>query len=313
MAAAPSTNELAELLRRQAETSRLSQEQQLELNRLTDLLRQQQQVDVASKQREQEQNLQKLQEQAALVQQQRRELEQLEEIQRRALALDSNNRDLHAQLAQTQQQNRVLEDQIGLLKQQLNDAAGQLAQAAQARQMADQRVADMDQRFTALNASMQKRTGATIRANSSPRQNLQTIEIAGLTVRQDGDVVRIELPSDQLFSPQTAMIRPEAATLLDQVAVAVGQNYPRQMIGIEAHTDSSPIDTNVWTSNKQLSAAQAMATHDYFMSRHRFSPRQLFVLGHGENYPLASNGTPAGQQRNRRVEVVIYPETVDDR
>jgi outer membrane protein OmpA-like peptidoglycan-associated protein len=39
----------------------------------------------------------------------------------------------------------------------------------------------------------------------------------------------------------------------------------------------------------------------------------MFVLGHGENFPLSSNATTAGQARNRRVEVVVYPETVGQR
>jgi outer membrane protein OmpA-like peptidoglycan-associated protein len=35
---------------------------------------------------------------------------------------------------------------------------------------------------------------------------------------------------------------------------------------------------------------------------------QMFVVGHGGSHPVVSNGTPAGKQRNRRVELVIYPD-----
>ena len=37
-------------------------------------------------------------------------------------------------------------------------------------------------------------------------------------------------------------------------------------------------------------------------------PEQLFVVGHGANHPVVSNGTLEGKQRNRRVELVIYPD-----
>ena len=38
--------------------------------------------------------------------------------------------------------------------------------------------------------------------------------------------------------------------------------------------------------------------------------RQLFVVGHGGSHPVVSNATDAGRARNRRIEVVIYPETM---
>jgi outer membrane protein OmpA-like peptidoglycan-associated protein len=34
----------------------------------------------------------------------------------------------------------------------------------------------------------------------------------------------------------------------------------------------------------------------------------LFVVGHGANHPAVSNGTSAGKERNRRVELVVYPD-----
>jgi outer membrane protein OmpA-like peptidoglycan-associated protein len=53
-----------------------------------------------------------------------------------------------------------------------------------------------------------------------------------------------------------------------------------------------------------------MAVFEQLSYRHRLLPQQMFVLGHGANFALASNATDAGRARNRRVEIVIYPETV---
>jgi chemotaxis protein MotB len=66
-----------------------------------------------------------------------------------------------------------------------------------------------------------------------------------------------------------------------------------------------------WRSNHQLAAAQAMAVFEQLASSHQFAARQMFVLGHGPNYPIAANTSAEGQRRNRRVEVVIYPETIN--
>jgi flagellar motor protein MotB len=308
----PGLARIGDLFRREDEQSRLAEEQRRALAQLADWQRsQQQQLDVLAQQKRGEQTEQ-VQRQLAQLENQQRELEQLAEVRRRALELDTNNRELNTQLAQMQKQNRLLEDQMVLMRQQLNDAANQLAGSLQARQDTEQRFMQVQQdaqkRIDTMQATLPQSSGAVIRANSSLQRNLSAISIAGLNVRQDGDVIRVELPSDRLFSPGTASLNNEAMGILDQAASAIKQNYPRQMFGIEAHADNAPIQNGSWGSTHQLTAAQAMAVFDQLTQRHGFDARQIFVLGHGANYPLASNATPAGQQRNRRVEIVIYPE-----
>ena len=253
---------------------------------------------------------QKLQEQTIKVRQHEDELKRLESLRRRSLELDSDNRDLHKQLAQSQQQSSLLEDQLKLMRQQLNDTANQLASALQSQQAADQQVSTLQANLQ-RSVALRRRSGAKITANSSAQRMVTAVQIAGLSVRQDSDVVRIELPSDQIFMPQTASLKPQAQTTLAQVAAAISQHYPRQKIGIEAHTDNAPLQSSQWRSNHQLSAAQAMAVFEQLASSHQFATRQMFVLGHGPNYPIAANTSAEGQRRNRRVEIVIYPETID--
>ena len=298
-------------MQRQAAQSQMSDLQRMELARLTELY-QQQNEKLASVNQEKLRDdrmeiATKLQEQTIKVRQQENELKRLESLHRRSLELDSDNRDLHKQLAQSQQQSSLLEDQLKLMRQQLDETTNQLAGAVQAQQSADQHV-------SALQANLQRhaiRSGATITANSSAQRMVTAVQIAGLSVRQDSDVVRIELPSDQIFTPQTASLKPAAQATLAQVAAAISQHYPRQKIGIEAHTDNAPLPDSQWRSNHQLAAAQAMAVFEQLASSHQFAARQMFVLGHGPNYPIAANTSAEGQQRNRRVEVVIYPETIN--
>ena len=144
-------------------------------------------------------------------------------------------------------------------------------------------------------------------------RSLTAISIPGIQVRQDGDVVRMELPSDQVFMPGTATLNPAALRLLDQVAEAIAEHYPRQIIGIEGHTDTDPPTGTAWATSHRLSVDQALAVLDHLGRNPSLSARQLSAAGHGPNFPLASNATPAGKARNRRVEIVVYPETVDGR
>ena len=233
---------------------------------------------------------------------QQQQVAEVNDLQRRASELDTNNRDLHSDLAQAQQQVGLKEKELSLVRQRLADTADQLMQERRATQKSDERVG-------VLEASTRRRGGATISANSSLRQSLPVIDVEGVETRHDGDVVRIELPADKLFLPHTITLHQGAFGLIDQVARTIAASYPRQVIGIEGHTDSDSIQNSQWRNNHRFSIAQATVVFDQFINRSRISPNRLFVLGYGANHPLVSNATPAGKARNRRIELVIYPET----
>ena len=229
-----------------------------------------------------------------------------DELERRAKELDRNNSELHARLAQVKQRNQLLEDQNHLLQTQLDETSKQLATSIDATKESEQRIQTML-------ASTRRKGGATITPNNSYRRNLTAVMVPGLAIRQDGDVVRIELPADTLFESRTARLTPESTRLLDEVASVILKDYPRQIVGVEVHTDNTPLAGTLWRNPHQLTAAQSMAVFEQLSNRHQLLPQQMFVMGHGQNHPLASNATTAGQARNRRVEIVVYPNLVGQR
>lgn len=246
------------------------------------------------------QNAYTLQSQVQALQQQQQLLaQQNQELQSRASALDRDNQDTKALLAQEKQQGRIYQEEVTALREQLRTTAAQLAEATKAKEQSDAR---------ALMASSRRPVGASISANSSLLGDLPKISIPGVEVRQDGDVVRIELPADQLFQDRSATLKPGSEQLLADVAQRVMTTYRDQMIGIEGHTESDPAVPGLALSNAALSTNQALAVQAYLVSQARVPESHLFVAGHGGNHPVVSNATPAGKQRNRRVELVIYPE-----
>jgi flagellar motor protein MotB len=200
-------------------------------------------------------------------------------------------------LAQTRQQTQLLQEQVTATQTQLRDTTDRLA-AVQA---------DNDllrNRTTALTASMQTRSQAEIRANNSLLRSLTITNMPGINVRQDGDVIRIELPADQLFNRGTAQPKPGADALVRTVAVDLTQNYPQQLIGIEGHTDGSPTTSPQYPTDQHLAVGQAMAVYDGLTRIGGLPAKQLFVVGHGASHPLVSNGTEAGRIRNCRIESI---------
>lgn len=215
------------------------------------------------------------------------------------------NRDLHTRLAQSEQQNRILQQELARTRSQLGDTVAQLEQARLAK-------SDADRRIEAIEASTRTRGGATITANNSLRETLPVVEIPGVFVRQDGDMVRIEMPSDKLFMPGTATLHQGAFPLLEQVSSAVQRTYPRQPLAVVGHTDSDPIYNGQFHSSHQLSAAQSTAVFDQLTQRYRMPANRLQIVGRGASRPVVSNGTPEGKARNRRVEIVVFAEAASE-
>jgi flagellar motor protein MotB len=226
-----------------------------------------------------------------------------QELQSRMATLDQDNQEQGTLLAQSLQQRRVLEDQLTALRDQLGGATDQLVKLRDAHQA-------VEKKAETLAASVKKRVGASISANSSLREKAAPLNLPGLSSRVDGDVVRIELPASQIFTPGTARLLPTASAMIDSVSAAIARQYPDQIIGVEGHTDTEPVQNNLWHNNHHLSIGRAMAVYDYLLGRGQVRPAQLFVVGHGENHPVVSNATAAGKERNRRVEIVVYPERI---
>jgi chemotaxis protein MotB len=227
---------------------------------------------------------------------------QVQDLTRRVSQLDANNTDLHRQLAQAEQQRQVSQDQVVLLQKQLGEMATKVKDSQLAR-------AEADKQITALQASTRFRGGASISANNSVRQTLQAVQLPGLEVRQEGEVIRIELPADKIFVPGSAQMTAEAARIVDEVAAAIARSYPRQRIVIEGHSDN--LATAAPGGAHLLTATQTQALFQQLVQRNQLPARQLSIMAMGENHPRASNATPAGQAKNRRIEIVVYPDTID--
>jgi flagellar motor protein MotB len=248
-----------------------------------------------------------LQRQVQAEQQQRLAVtQQATELQKQIDVLDKDNQELQTMLAQSRQQSQVMQEQLAAMRDQLSGATGQVARLQDEYQATEKRA-------EALAASTRRRAGASITANNSLAQTLPTFTQPGVQARRDGDVIRIELPADALFEPNAAQLRTGAGRMIEEVADELARSYPGHFIGIEGHADADPAQQAAASSNHQLSVTRATAVFEQLSTRTRLRADQMFVAGHGGNHPVVSNATPAGRERNRRIELVVYPERVAGR
>jgi len=120
-----------------------------------------------------------------------------------------------------------------------------------------------------------------------------------------GLVVRV---LDQvLFDSGKADLRSGARAMLEKVARVLRDDLGGQPVRIEGHTDNQPITYSGWKDNEELSLARAQAVWTYLVKERGVDPTHLSTMGSGERRPVASNDTPEGRQKNRRVELVVLP------
>jgi outer membrane protein OmpA-like peptidoglycan-associated protein len=127
---------------------------------------------------------------------------------------------------------------------------------------------------------------------------------SGVDVTRQGDNIVLNMPGDITFDVDRAEIRPQFLPVLDDVARTLNA-YPQTLVDVVGHADSSGADDY----NLGLSERRAGSVADYLAGRGRVNPDRLYVLGRGEQAPIASNATSEGRAQNRRVEIVLRPLT----
>jgi chemotaxis protein MotB len=114
--------------------------------------------------------------------------------------------------------------------------------------------------------------------------------------------IEVEIKSSILFSSGSSYLSDNSRPLLKELAKVLNQ-YGNQ-IQVEGFTDNIPIQTSEFPSNWELSASRA-ASVVRLLSREGVDPARMSAVGYGEFRPMASNSTPLGRSKNRRVKIII--------
>lgn len=111
-----------------------------------------------------------------------------------------------------------------------------------------------------------------------------------------------------LFDSGSADIRPQGLKVLDAVAEALEGGD--ETIRIEGHADTVRIGPSLrdkYATNWELSTGRASSVVRHFLDTHGIDPIRMEAVGFSKYRPVASNDTPEGRLRNRRVEIVLTP------
>lgn len=166
-----------------------------------------------------------------------------------------------------------------------------------------------------LNSTLSGQSGEIERKNSELQQANQSVRLQQALkeaqerfssdeaeVFQQGNNVVIRLKQIQ-FASGKAVLPAAAKPLLDKVRV-VSEDLGPQQVRIEGHTDAIGSES----LNQTLSEERAEAIANYF-SENGIERQKMQTVGVGFAKPLATNKTKEGRAQNRRVDVIITPDT----
>jgi outer membrane protein OmpA-like peptidoglycan-associated protein len=103
------------------------------------------------------------------------------------------------------------------------------------------------------------------------------------------------------FAFNSAEIAPESIPVLKSLGEALKSNeLGTSCMQIEGHTDSKGSEAY----NQKLSERRAQSVIRYLVKSLGVEEDRLLAAGKGEIEPIGDNGTDAGRQKNRRVQVV---------
>jgi outer membrane protein OmpA-like peptidoglycan-associated protein len=173
-------------------------------------------------------------------------------------------------------QSAVAEQQAALAQKQAAEAEAEKARQAAAR--AESEKADM-------RAQLLAQLNSILQTNDSAR---------GLIVNM----------SDVLFDTGSFTLKPGAREKLAKVS-GILLAHPGLTMQIEGHTDSVGGDA----FNVKLSEQRADSVKDY-LGEQGVSLSSVTAQGFGKAEPVATNDTPEGRQRNRRVEIVVNGDSI---
>lgn len=127
-------------------------------------------------------------------------------------------------------------------------------------------------------------------------------------VQDSADRSVVTLRGDQIFASGSATVIDDLQPLLLRIAEAIGQ--VKGQVRVTGHSDNQPIASLRFPSNWALSHARAVQVRQ-LLAAHTGQPERFTAEGRSDTEPLASNASPAGRTKNRRVEITVMAEGIE--
>ncbi|WP_456383433.1 flagellar motor protein MotB [Hydrogenimonas sp.] len=117
----------------------------------------------------------------------------------------------------------------------------------------------------------------------------------------------LRLPAELLFKPGEARIdNLDAILFIKRIAMIIDRLPNTLQVNVRGHTDNTqPGAGSPYRDNWELSSARAVSVVEELI-KDGVDPKRLAACGNAEFKPIATNATPEGRAKNRRVELYFF-------
>lgn len=227
--------------------------------------------------------------------------------------------DRDREVTQLTEQLRLREEAVAGLKQEQRESTEAHKTLATELQ---ERIRNLSQEVVRLSDALQLSEGDAAKRARQLRESSEAHDALTASLRKeisDGSIkitrlkdrLSVEIIDKILFSSGSDQITPEGKDVLKKVSQVLSQ-VTENDIRIEGHTDNVPIGSRLidrFATNWELSTARATQVVR-FLSAQDVPPGNMLAAGFSKYRPVVSNETAEGKERNRRIEIVLFPRDV---
>lgn len=176
------------------------------------------------------------------------------------------------------------------------------------------RVAELSKQLEEEIAKVSKQKEEEIQRLTSTQEQLinelkTEIDQKQIEIKQLADRLSVTMVDKILFPSGEADLTPAGLQVLQRVGNII-KGVEDKIIRVEGHTDNVPIALKLqkqFPTNWELAAARATNVVKFLQEQAGIPPQRLQAVGLSEFHPVASNDTPAGRSKNRRIEIALLP------
>ncbi len=129
------------------------------------------------------------------------------------------------------------------------------------------------------------------------------IQDGAIEVDAFGQQVVIRIRENGSFPSGSAFLQPQFKPIMKEIGELL-TTVPGEIM-VSGHTDNQGINSELFSSNWDLSSKRAVAIAHELIKVKALDQSRLLVVGHADTRPLVPNNNSANRRKNRRVEIAI--------